>query len=362
MKKDPLCNMDVSEETGIRTECNGESYYFCSEGCRDKFLREKSCKQPRTSYDLIIIGGGPAGLTAAVYAATMKVEAFLIAKDLGGQAVDSTKIENYMGYDFITGPELIEKFREQLVRSHYIDHVIAEVERLEPVDEGFLITTSEMKTYTAKTVVVTAGMTRRKLGIEEEEKFQRKGLFYGNVQDFSFVQDKNVVVIGGGNSALQMVENLNGIAAGTSLVSATGLTADRPIIERIRCLGHVRIYEEYKVIALHGAASLAGVTIRKMAGEETVDLPAEGAFIAIGLEPNSSLLSHLVDLNDHGEIVIRPDCSTSRPGLFAAGDVTNAFGKRIIIASGEGAKAALAARQYLLDLRKKTQPAVCALS
>jgi YVTN family beta-propeller protein len=133
MKRDPVCNMEVREDTGITAECSGVVHYFCSEGCKDKFLKEMACKLPRTSYDLIIIGGGPAGLTAAVNAATMKINAFLTAKDLGGQAVDSTKIENYMGFDFITGPELIGKFREQLVRSHYIDHVISDVEKIEPM-------------------------------------------------------------------------------------------------------------------------------------------------------------------------------------------------------------------------------------
>jgi alkyl hydroperoxide reductase subunit F len=203
MKRDPVCNMEVREDTGITAECSGVVHYFCSEGCRDKFLKEMACKLPRTSYDLIIIGGGPAGLTAAVYAATMKINAFLIARDLGGQAVDSTKIENYMGFDFITGPELIEKFREQLVRSHYIDHVISEVEKIEPVDEGFRITTSELKHCESKAVIITTGMTRKRLGVDGEEKFQRKGVFYGNIQDLSFVQDKDVAVIGGGNSALQ---------------------------------------------------------------------------------------------------------------------------------------------------------------
>ena len=113
--------------------------------------------------------------------------------------------------------------------------------------------------------------------------------------------------------------------------------------------------------AFTGDRTLGGVVIRKMAGEETASLPAQGVFIAIGFKPNSGLLSHLVDLNDRGEIVIRPDCSTSYPGIFAAGDITNAFGKRIIIASGEGAKAALSARQYLLDLNKRKEASACAL-
>jgi alkyl hydroperoxide reductase subunit F len=361
MKRDPVCNMECSEETAVTTEFGGQTYYFCSEGCRDKFLEEQTCARPRRSYDLIIVGGGPAGLTAAVYAATMKMEAFLIAKELGGQAVDSTKIENYMGYDFITGPQLIEKFQEQLVRSHYIDHVLTEVERIEPAESGFLVTTSEFKTYSANAVIVTTGMTRRTLGIEGEEEFQRKGVFYGNVQDLSFVQGNNVVVVGGGNSALQMVENLRGIAQHIHLVSVTELTGDPIIIDRIRCMDNVSIYEEYKVVELAGNKTLEGVVLRKMAGEETVNLPVRGIFIAIGFKPNSGLVTHLVDLNERGEIMIQPDCSTSCPGLFAAGDITNAYGKRIIIASGEGAKAALAARQYLLDLKKKEEPAVCAL-
>jgi alkyl hydroperoxide reductase subunit F len=352
--------MEVSEDTGITAECNGVVHYFCSEGCRDKFLKETACKHLRTSYDLIIIGGGPAGLTAAVYAATMKINAFLIAKDLGGQAVDSTKIENYMGFDFITGPDLIEKFREQLVRSHYIDHVISEVEKIEPVEGGFRVTTSELKTYTAKAVIITTGMTRRKLGVDGEEKFQRKGVFYGNIQDFSFVQDRDVAVIGGGNSALQLVENLRSIAGTIHLVSATELTADPAIIARLHEMTNLHIYEKYKVVEFTGNDTIDAVTVRKMAGDETVRLPVQGIFIAIGLQPNSSLFSRLVELNDRGEIVIQPDCSTSYAGIFAAGDITNAFGKRIIIASGEGAKSALAARQYLLGLRKRKEAAVCA--
>ncbi len=359
MKKDPICNMEVLERAGITTECDEEIYYFCSEGCWDKFLKQKICKLPRTSYDVIIIGGGPAGLTAAVYASTMKMDAFLIAKDLGGQAVDSTKIENYMGFDFITGPELVGKFREQLVRSHYIDHVISEVEKIEPAEVGFRIWTSELRTYVAKAVIITSGMTRKKLGVDGEEKFQRKGVFYGNIQELSFVQDEDVAVIGGGNSALQIVENLQSVAGKIYLVSATRLTADRTILERISNFRNLSIYEEYKVTEFAGNNTLSGLTIRKMAGEEMISLPVRGVFIAIGFQPNSFLVSSLVELNEHGEIVIHPNCSTSRPGIFAAGDITNAFGKRIIIASGEGAKAALAARQYLLDQRKKKEVTVC---
>jgi alkyl hydroperoxide reductase subunit F len=354
VKRDPVCHMEVDESKAITAECNGITYYFCSEGCRDKYLKEVSCRAPRTSYDLIIIGGGPAGLTAAVYAATLRMDAFMITKDLGGQAIDSTKIENYMGYDFIRGPELIDKFQDQLIHSHYIDHLVSEVEKVEAADGGFRVTVSGPREYSTKALIVATGMTRRKLKVPGEEEFQRRGVFYGNIQDLSFVQGGDVVVIGGGNSALQMAGNLHGVARSVALVSTTKLTADAVVIERTNALANVKVYEEFKVLEFRGEKTLSGVVIRKMASDETVKLPSKGVFIAIGLQPNASWISHLVSINEKGEIKINPDCSTSYPGIFAAGDVTDAFGKRIIIASGEGAKAAMAARQYILKQKDGT--------
>jgi len=341
--------MEVNERDAFTAECGDETFYFCSEGCRERFMKERICRVPRTSYDLIIIGGGPAGLTAAVYAATLKMNAFLITKDLGGQAIDSTKIENYMGFDFITGPELTEKFQYQLIHSHYIDHLMSDVEKIEAADGGFNITTSELKIYSAKTLIIATGMTRRRLKVPGEEEFQRKGVFYGNIQDFSFVQGKDVAVIGGGNSALQIVETLYNVAGNIHIISDTRLTADSVVIERVSGFKNLKKFEGYKVLEFKGEKTLSGIVLRKTASDEMLDIPVKGVFIAIGLQANSSLVSHLVELNDRGEIIISSDCATSCPGIFAAGDVTNAFGKRIIIASGEGAKAALAARQYILN-------------
>lgn len=351
---DPVCRMTVREKEAVTAECDGVVYYFCSEGCRNKFLEEEPCA--RTAYDLIIIGGGPAGMTAGVYASTMKMDALLVARDLGGQAVDSTKIENYMGFDFITGPELIDKFKYQLFHSHYIDHLISEVEKVEPLAEGFRITTSELDQVNAKALIIATGMTRRRLGVPGEEKFLRKGIFYSIIPDLSFVRGEDAVVIGGGNSALQVVENLHTIARKINLVCTSELSADPIVVERVRCLPNFQAHLGYKVMEFVGDQTLSGVVIRKKAGLETLTLPAKGAFIAVGLEPNSALVAALVRLNERGEIMIQRDCSTSYPGIFAAGDVTDAFGKRIIIASGEGAKAALAARQYLLNLRRGVCP------
>jgi alkyl hydroperoxide reductase subunit AhpF len=145
MKREPLCIMEVREEEALPMEFDGELSYFCSEGCRDRFMEEHPDKSSCHSYELIIIGGGPAGLTAAVYASLMRVDTFVITKDLGGQAFDSSKIENYMGYDFITGRELVSKFRDQLVHSHYVDHKVTEAEKIEPGEGSFTVTTSELE-------------------------------------------------------------------------------------------------------------------------------------------------------------------------------------------------------------------------
>ncbi|NCO84600.1 MAG: FAD-dependent oxidoreductase, partial [Nitrospirae bacterium] len=155
--------------------------------------------------------------------------------------------------------------------------------------------------------------------------------------------------IGGGNSALQIVETLYNVAGNIHIISDTRLTADSVVIERVSGFKNLKKFEGYKVLEFKGEKTLSGIVLRKTASDEMLDIPVKGVFIAIGLQPNSSLVSHLVELNDRGEIIINQDCSTSCPGIFAAGDVTNAFGKRIIIASGEGAKAALAARQYILN-------------
>ena len=346
MEIDPVCKMEVNETEALTARCNGAVYYFCSHGCREKFM--KAHPEGRRLYDLIIIGGGPAALTAAVYASTMKIDAFVIARDLGGQALDSSKIENYMGYDFITGPELIDKFKGQLLHSHYVDHLMNMVVSVGPSADGFTVTTADRRTYAATAVLVATGMARRRLNVPGEEEFQRRGVLYGNIQDYAFVQGEDVAVIGGGNSALQIVENLRAVAKQVHLVSDEKLSADEGIVERVKKFENLRIYENATVMEFTGNESLTGVTIRTERGESTHTL-VKGVFIAIGFHPNSSILEGIVELNDRREIEIAPDCTTSYPGIFAAGDVTNAFGKRIIIASAEGAKAALAARRFIMN-------------
>jgi len=340
--------MEVREKGGIQTEWEGTVYFFCSEGCREKFLRECKDSGGRKVYDLLILGGGPAGLTAAVYAATLRMEAFLITKDLGGQAIDSTQIENYMGFDFIAGTDLVKKFEDQLLHSHYIDHRIGEVREVVPEGEGFRVTVNEGETYRARALIIATGMRRRRLNVPGEEALQRQGVFYGNIQDVSFVEGADVAIVGGGNSALQIVETLHSVVGTIHLISNSILKADPIVIERVEAFPNLRKYEGFEVLEIVGEKRVEGISIRNRSDGKEKRLSVGGVFISIGLQPNSALFEGLVERNARGEIRIAPDCSTSRPGIFAAGDLTDAYGKRIVIASGEGAKAALAAREYLL--------------
>jgi len=346
---DPVCGMEVAESCPFTAEVEGLVHRFCSEGCRQKFLAERAAGSRRSTYDLAIIGAGPAGLTAAVYAATLHDDALVLTRDLGGQAVDSTMIDNYMGYDFITGPELVARFRDQLIHSHHLDHRLVEVGRVEASDADFQVETVHGGVYRARALIVATGMNPRRLDVPGEREFQRRGVFYGYAGDFSFMEGRRVAVVGGGNSALQMVENLKSVASSIFLVSHGNLTGDPAVIERVLRIPNLERIEQRQVTRFTGSRKLEGIRFRGVATGEETELAVDGTFIAIGFTPASKLVAHLVELNLHSEIKIRPDCSTSRPGIFAAGDVTDAYGKRIIIASGEGAKAAMAVHAYLGD-------------
>ncbi|MDA3814089.1 MAG: FAD-dependent oxidoreductase [Candidatus Cloacimonetes bacterium] len=352
MKIDPICNMEVNEKKAIMYDDDGIILYFCSEGCKAKYISLKNSREKHNTYDLIIIGGGPAGLTAGVYAALLRLNVCLISKDLGGQAIDSTKIKNYMGYDFVTGPELIEKFKDQFLHSNYIDHIMGEVKQITVIGKQTILTTENGKTHTSKSLILATGMRRRRLGIPGEEKYQRKGIFFGNIQDMSFLQNKSALVIGGGNSAMQIVENLHTVAQDIYLVSDIPITADANNIEKIRKMKNVKVFEGSTITEFGGEDNLQFAELEQISNQEKTKLEIRGAFIAIGLQPNSAIAADIVDLNKKGEVLIENNCATSVPMIFAAGDVTNAFGKRIVIASGEGAKATMAVRQYLLDLKK----------
>ncbi len=351
---DPVCGMVVADDQ-FHTLFHGREYFFCSEGCKARFLQSPQEYSRDDIYDLVIIGGGPAGLTAAVYASVLRIHTLLIAEDIGGQAIDSTKIKNYMGFDFITGPELVEKFRAQFLHEHFLEHKIDEVTAIDAGDEMFDLHTRAGKRFQVRSVIIATGMKRRRLGIPGEERLLRKGVSHSAVQDAPLLAGTEVVVVGGGNSGIQAARELLNAGCKVTLIEKGYITADESDVAALRQSGRMGILERHDLTEIHGRDKVEAVTAQSMEDLDKRRIDCQAVFIQIGLVPNTEFCQDLLDLNEKGEIVIGPDCSTSVEGVFACGDVTTVFGKRIIIASGEGAKAALSAKQYLARKTETTK-------
>ena len=347
--RDPICNMDV-EDDRFTLEFEGRKFHFCSLGDLEKFKANPKGFADKYAYDLIIIGAGPAGLTASVYASLLKMSTLLISENIGGQPVDSSKIMNYMGFEVISGAELTKLFRKQLLEQHYIDHRIDSVSIVEKKDNVFLVSTTSGKKYQADAVIVAAGMQRAKLGVPGEEKLLRRGVFYTFAVDAGVLAGKPVAVIGGGNSALQAALEFAKYKCPVNLISKGPWKADVSIVEQVKQLADLTVLDSHQVVEIRGEDKVEGIVAKNLKNNEETVHAVNGVLIAVGQTPNSYLVQSLVDLTEKNEIIIAPDCSTRTPGLFACGDVTNLPDKRIIIASGEGAKAALAARRYIFKL------------
>src|SRR4030066_259642 len=301
-------------------------------------------------YELMIIGGGPAGMTAAVYAARKKMNALLLSKDVGGQVNWTMGIENYMGYQIIEGPELIKKFEEQ-VKQFPIDMKIGEgVSSLSRISGGFEAKTDGGETYQAKVAIIVTGKRPRPLGVPGEEKLRGRGVTYCATCDGPLFADMTVAVIGGGNSALEAVDDVVRVAEHVYLVSLTPLTGDQVLIDRVKGASNLTMLLEHEVVAITGEKLVDSIKIRDLKTKQERELQVGGIFIEIGLMPNSDLVKGVAALNRIGEIEVNCNNETNVPGLFAAGDVTNVPEKQIVVAAGEGAKAALQAHRYLQRL------------
>ena len=301
-------------------------------------------------YDLMIIGSGPAGMTAAVYAARKRLSTLLLSKDLGGQVNWTLGIENYMGYQFIEGPELIQKFEEQ-VKQFPLDVKTGEgVSSLSRTSGGFEARTEKGETYQAKAAIIATGKRPRQLNVPGEEKLKGRGVTYCAICDGPLFADMKVAVIGGGNSALEAADDMVKIADHIYLVSVTPLTGDQVLIDKVKGADNVTIFLEHEVVEISGDKFVGGIKIRDLKTRQERELEASGVFVEIGLLPNSELAKDVVTLNRPGEIEVNCANETGVAGLFAAGDVTNVPEKQIVVAAGEGAKAALQAHRYLQRL------------
>ncbi|MBI2868854.1 MAG: FAD-dependent oxidoreductase [Chloroflexi bacterium] len=298
-------------------------------------------------YDLIIIGGGPAGLCAAVYAARKLLKTMLISLDIGGQVNNTWGIQNYLGYQFIEGPELIRKFESQVDQFPVDKKIGVRVNRLERTTEGFRVKTDTGEAWESRTVILATGKKSRKLGVPGETELTGRGVTYCAICDGPVFAGQRVAVVGGGNSAVGAVLDMAPIAEHVDLVSLDALTADPLIVEQLKNLKNLSIYTGYQAEKVDGDGLVSGLAIRDAAGKDSRRLDVKGVFVEIGLTPNSDLVKDLVELNRLGEVPVSCFSETTLPGLYAAGDVTDVPEKQIIIAAGEGAKAALQAHRYL---------------
>lgn len=294
--------------------------------------------------DLIIIGAGPAGITSAVYAARKKLDTLVVTRDIGGQAAWSADIENYTGYQFISGPELARKFEEHL-RTY--DLKLKEGESASRIiKEGHEITViTEKASYRSRSLIVASGKRSRELGVPGEKEFKNKGLTYCATCDGPLFQGKDVAVIGGGNSALDAALQLIKIARSVFIVNMTdSLGGDAVMRDKVLSGGNVTVFNNSEVEAISGEKFVSAIRIKRQGKYE--DLAVQGVFVEIGLVPNSDFAVPL-EKNEIGEIKVNNRNETNIPAIFAAGDVTDVPEKQIIIAAGEGAKASLSAFRYL---------------
>ena len=302
-------------------------------------------------YDLIIVGAGPAGMTAGVYAARKKLKTLIISKDIGGQASWSSDIENYLGFSMITGPELVKKFEEHL--EEFKEDVelrvsISGINKVSKKGKNFLVETGDGKKEEAKAIIIAGGKVPRELGVKGEKEFLNRGVTYCAWCDGPLFKGKDVAIIGGGNSALDAALNVSKLVKQIYIVNITNeLTGDPVMIDKVMDLHHIRIMNNTEIVEIEGDKLVDTLRIKSRDGGLEKDLHVSGVFIEVGSLPATDYLKGFVKLNKNGEIIIDELNSTSVPGVFAAGDITEVLEKQIITAAGEGAKAAIQASIYL---------------
>lgn len=310
-------------------------------------------------HDIIIIGSGPAGMTAGIYAARRGMKALIIGKELGGQIIWASEIENYPGFNLISNFDLINKMQEQ-VQSLGVDIKTNEVKKIKPsyakAAEGkvdkFILWTDKDK-FEAKTIILAIGLLPRRLNIPGEREFIGKGVSYCANCDGPFYKDKIVAVAGGGNSALDAAEVLSKIAKKVYLIHRRKeFRAFTVLINKVKVRNNIEFVLDSEIKEIIGDSMSAQGKLKKIKvfnnkTNKKSELAVDGLFIEIGRIANTDLAADLAERDKYGQIIVNEKCQTSLPGMFAAGDATQVPFKQITIACGQAAIAALAAYQYI---------------
>jgi thioredoxin reductase (NADPH) len=297
-------------------------------------------------YDVIIVGAGPAGLTASIYARRRLLKTLVITMDIGGQVVLTENIENYLGYTERSGPQLAIIF-EQQARNYGAEIIIGEVKKITKEGDTFRIC-STIGEFGCRAVIVTGGRTPRKMNIPGEEKFLGKGINNSLACNLGQVENKNVAIIGGGNTALQRAEVVSKSATKVYLVHRRDqFRCDEVTTEKVKRIPNVEFVLNSVVSEMRGRDSLEAIEVKDLKTSATRELRVDQLFVDIGRDIKLDYVAGLVKTNDEGKIVIDKAGRTNCDGVFAAGDITDTPYAQAIIAAGQGAAAMLSAYAYL---------------
>ena len=299
--------------------------------------------------ELIIIGGGPAGYTAALYAARANLKPLVIEGfQWGGQLMITSDVENYPGYaDGVLGPEMMAEFRRQAERFG-TEFITDDVTRVDFSERPFVVAVGNDE-YRAETVIVATGATARQIGLESEQRLQGRGVSYCAVCDAAFFREKEIVVVGGGDSAMEEASFLAKFGSKVTLVHRRDEFRASPImIDRAEANEKISFVTNAVVEEVLGDTSVTGIRLRDTRTGETSELPADGIFVAIGHDPTTALFLDQLDHDDQGYLVTKPGSSeTNIPGVFAVGDVQDHVYRQAVTAAGSGCMGALDAERYL---------------
>lgn len=297
-------------------------------------------------YDLIIIGGGPAGLTAAIYAIRKRLNVLLLSKDLGGKTNYRLALPWIEDYQVIKGLEIVNKFRTELEYLDFARHIEA-VEKVEKQDGHFAVTTKGGATLEAKAVIIATGTRQVRMDVPGEKEYTMKGLCYSALSYAPLFIDKEVIVIGGGELAQRSAGELSIVAKQVTMVCSNGEGIESPLGQKLQQANNVKIIKDCEIVEVQGDEYARKLIVKDASGKLN-EYTADGMFVEKALTPNTAMVKDLVKLDDQDRIIVDCGCNTNVPGIFAAGDVTNIYAEQVLIAVGEGAKAALSAYEYLL--------------
>lgn len=305
-------------------------------------------------YDLIIIGGGPAGITAGVYAARKRLKTLILTQDIGGQMAWSSDVENYPGFSMISGADLVEKFENHIEQFRDVLELRLTNKGVTEIDKNktyFSVKTGEGISEHSRAVIIAGGRVPKSLGIKGEKEYLNRGVSYCAWCDGPIFKNKDIAIIGGGNSALDTAINIERSVKSIVMINPTSeLTGDKILIDKVTNAKDIRILNNTEIVSINGDKFVSYITVKpvgKDKKDKPEDLKLSGVFIEIGSVPATDYLRSLLKLNDRGEIIVDKYNMSSVEGLYAAGDITDIEEKQIVTAAGEGAKAAIMASKYI---------------